>query len=84
MEAIVLGQKLHLQTEELTQLQQKSQADITSAEMLQQAHADLVCVVYCMFVKCMHLYIVHMYHVYFCKLTHGSCHVMHLLNYRAL
>ena len=44
MEAIVLGQKLHLQTEELTQLQQKSQVDITSAEMLQQAHADLVCV----------------------------------------
>ena len=48
-EAIVLGQKLQLQTEELAQLQQNFQTENTSAEMLQQAHADLVsmCVPVC-------------------------------------
>jgi len=48
MEAIVLGQKLQLQAEELAQLQLKQQNnDPTATELLQQAQADLVRISLC-------------------------------------
>ena len=49
MEAIVLGQKLQLQAEELSQLQLKQQQinDPTATELLQQAQADLVIISVC-------------------------------------
>ena len=53
MEAIVLGQKLQLQAEELAQLQLKQQNnDPTATELLQQAQADLVFNYLCL---CVHL-----------------------------
>ena len=57
MEAIVLGQKLQLQAEEMAQLQQKQQQknDPTAAELLQQAQADLVLSVIVVLLLCVYV-----------------------------
>ena len=60
MEAIVLGQKLQLQAEEMAQLQQKQQQknDPTAAELLQQAQADLVVSVIVVLLLCVYVWCV--------------------------